>query len=91
MIRTEKDHLDMMRHADRWPAWPFLPLKHRSRPCSLNTPLRETGFMFEANDDSGEAAPKVYIGVMGITKPSEARFEMYDSLEAVVAAGWEVD
>jgi hypothetical protein len=94
MARAEQDHLAMMRNANRWPVWPLLPLQHRSRKSADGSPFRETGFMFE-DGNTGKAKPVVYIGVMYFhlmgLKLEDLPVEQYDSLEAVVAAGWEVN
>ena len=87
--RTEADHLEMMRHADRWPMWPYLPLKNRRRKCEMFPDMSATGIMLEG--DSGAAKPTVYLGVLGLGDIREWKVEEYASLEAVLLAGWEVD
>lgn len=89
MPRAESQHLDMMRHPERWPH-PLLPLKHRSRTepdCNMGL----LGFMFE-DTRKGEAAPRVYIGCMYFAaRAAELPVEDYPDLESVVRAGWEVN
>lgn len=92
--KTEADQLEMMKHADRWPAWPLLPLRHRTRQAADGSGGKEMGFVFE-DGNTGKAKPRVYIGLiyfhsMGL-KLEDLPFEDYATLEAVVTAGWEVD
>jgi hypothetical protein len=90
-IRRECNHLDMMHHPERWQTL-VLPLKHRSRmdPCGL----RLLGFMFE-DELKPQAFPKVYVGSIFFRtlgqRIEDLPIEHYASLDAVVAAGWEVD
>jgi hypothetical protein len=89
---SESDHLEMMKHPERWPSM-VLPLKHRSRreaTCSMGL----LGFMLE-DQNKRQAAPKVYVGSIFFHYEGK-RFEdlpteEYASLDAVVAAGWEVN
>lgn len=90
--KTEQDHLDMMRHPERWPQSLVLPLRHRTRTDGDGHGL--LGFMFE-DYAKREAAPKVYVGLiffrsMGL-RLRDLPVEEFPSLEAVIAAGWRVD
>ena len=95
IIHTEADHLEMMRNARRWPVWPLLPLRHRSREAKDGSGGRELGFMIEGNGFSGCARPRVYIGLITFRlmgrKLEDLPVEDYASLEDVARAGWEVD
>ena len=90
---SETKHLEMMRNPATWPLWPMLPLRHRNEPDPDST-LGLLGFMFEAMD-KGQADPKVYVGcchfrLMG-KQLKDLPVREYADLEAVVAAGWEVN
>ena len=82
----------MMRHPERWPNF-LLPLKHRSRQ-EPDSSMGLLGFMLE-DIVTRQAAPKVYVGciyfqTMG-KRFEDLPMEEYADLEAVVAAGWEVN
>ena len=90
-VKTETDHLEMMRHPERW-RFLILPLKHRSR--TEPNGMRVVGFIC-MNEQMTQGEPKVYVGCiffhsMG-QKLEDLPVEEYPSLEAVVRAGWEVD
>jgi hypothetical protein len=82
----------MMRHPERWPSM-VLPLKHRSRQ-EANFPMGLLGFMLE-DQDKRQAAPKVYVGSIFYhyegKRFEDLPIEQYATLDAVVAAGWEVN
>jgi hypothetical protein len=89
---NEVKHLEMMRHPERWPL-PVLPLRHRSH-TERDGQFGLLGFMFQ-DPQLGQADPKVYVGCiyfhqMGI-KLEDLPVKEYPDLEAVVAAGWEVN
>ena len=93
-MQTENASLQMMQDASRWPVWPLLPLRHRSRRAQDGSGFHEMGFLIE-DGCTGKAAPKVYIGLiffqsMGL-KLSDLPVEEYPTLEALVADGWEVN
>ena len=94
IAKTERDHLEMMQDANRWPAWPLLPLQHRSRKATDGSGGTELGFMLE-DGYTGKAKPRVYIGLITFRsmgqKFEDLPVEDYASLEDVVMAGWEVD
>jgi hypothetical protein len=71
--------LDLMREPQRWHCYPFLPLvRHRTEE------KHELGVLYDA------------LGVSGIAGHSEADLlteprEVFDRLEEVLQAGWQVD
>jgi len=73
--RDTMDDLGMMRRADLWPRWPFLPVKR--------SPW-DTGALLE-DGESNIAAPIVYDPIVGTV------LHRYESLEALVAARWSID
>jgi hypothetical protein len=81
-----KNHVEWIKHPDWWPMFGICPLKHSTRkdPNAGGMPL--TGVVVSC-DDPGV----VRIGVLGITNFSQAPQEKFDSVEAMVAAGWVVD
>lgn len=91
-VYRECNHLAMMQHPERWFSL-LLPVKHRSRQDS--TGFKLLGFMFEQEGGARQAAPTVYLGTMFFLidggRLENLPTEKYASLEAVVAAGWEVD
>lgn len=94
LTHSRADHLKMMRDPNRWPCWPLLPLHHRTRAAKDGSGGRELGFLVEAGM-RGEAAPKVYIGLIQFglmgQRLSELPTEEFPTLEALVDDGWEVD
>jgi hypothetical protein len=75
-------HIAMMQNPDRWPVWPYLPLKRY--PAS--GPM-QTGYLVHATD----ARFTVFLGLIAFARPMDDARETFDSFEAIVAAGWEVD
>ncbi|RPJ04008.1 MAG: hypothetical protein EHM36_11420 [Deltaproteobacteria bacterium] len=81
-LREEKERLsiDLMIDPDKWPMWPFLPLKRRQD--------NETGFLYSSGDTF-----TVYHG--NVFNPPKnldlATKDVYGSFKEILAAGWEVD
>jgi len=86
---TENDQLEMMRNPSRWP-YLYLPVKHSTRREGGENGFPLLGVMFEDNA-KGQAAPKVYVGCVGIGDIKHWPVEEYFDLAAVVCAGWIVD
>ena len=87
---SEAIDLNLMQHPERWPGL-VLPVKHRTERDGA---MPVCGFMFE-DVKTQQAAPTIYIGLiyfqsMGI-KFKDLPIRQFNSLEAVVAAGWMVD
>lgn len=80
----------MMRHPERWVGL-VLPLKHRTEK---DGPMGLLGFMFE-DPATHEAMPVVFVGCMYFQIMGQELKDMpirkFENLEAVVAAGWEVN
>jgi hypothetical protein len=92
-LHAETDHLEMMRRPERWPQVFILPLQHKTRR-EPDGSMRLLGFM-TLDVLTGQAVPKVYVGLiyyrsMGL-KLEDMPVEEYADLDAVVAAGWEVN
>jgi hypothetical protein len=93
---TAEEHADMMAHPERWPLVTVLPLKRRSVRDESGFP--QPGFLYQPDVRSAITPapdPVVYLGNVYNTRdlligphPKQLR---YDSLEAIVADGWEVD
>lgn len=77
MLLTQQAHLEMMRHENRWPVWPFLPLIRGD----------EVGVLI-----AGQGAIVYRVNLFAMMgKLATAEQIHYPSLEAVVADGWIVD
>jgi hypothetical protein len=79
--QPEKD-IAGMKDPDIWPQWPLLPLKRYEQ----GSHRMQTGYLVAQEKDRWS----VYLGnvwAVQITDPAQP----YDSPEAIVADGWEVD
>ena len=78
--------LDMMQQPDTWPRWPFLPLIRRTKGLK---PFGEEGLLY----DDGEHKFTVYFANLFMLPQNLATCasKTYESYEAIVADGWEVD
>lgn len=93
--------LEMMKRPAQWPRWPLLPLK-RPRP---EGGFPDTGFLAAYSTQPSTATrivPDAVVMLGSIYQIKESgslralvegweRKEKFDSLEALVAAGWRVD
>ena len=81
-FRKRQKSIEFMKHPDLWPRWPILPVVIRgSDPKS--------GVMIELNK---RVEPIVYEGYMfDMANINDMPPIEYDSFEALVDAGWEVD
>jgi len=80
-----RDHVEMMKNPDWWPAYPVLPLKrgHLGSKLEVGFMVDEKGFeytvfkgsIFEIRDNFDTSASKT----------------QYNSYEEIVQDGWEVD
>lgn len=87
---TEQQQINMMKDLNCWPRWPWLPLKHRSE---MDAGMRKLAVMHA--DHAEPPKVRVYLGSMyeqGKWFPlPDSKYLEFDSLEAVLAAGWEID
>lgn len=81
-IIRERDHVAMMKTPDLWGCWPFLPLKRRR----ADHHLPDTAVLAEFSD-----APRTRVYLCNMWAFNPAVFKDYESAEAIVADGWEVD
>lgn len=84
-LRHERDmNLRFMKSSDKWPRWPLLPIKQRGEPGFPNVGFLVCG-----------AGPVVHRGAIFAVNPGDRwdsfSREMYESFEALYAAGWRVD
>ena len=85
--QEKKVHVDMMASPGRWPCWPWLPLKRRSGQV-----WPECGLLRAVNDKLTEVVLGVNMWDGDLKAAVEnAEKRMYDSFEAIVNDGWEVD
>lgn len=79
--RREQD-LEMMKTPDRWPIWPRLPLK--------NPETDAHGYLANTSTTDNTVEPKIFTHYIFEAHNSDD-FIQFDSLEAIVEAGWTVD
>lgn len=78
----------MMQSPDLWSQWPYLPLRNISREDPKKGPAGWVmGFLIDTKD---KAKCTVYLGPYCM-RSIDRKTERFDSFEAVVAAGWDVD
>jgi len=78
------EELEMMQGPDKWPQWPFLPLKRY-----IGSGL-ETAFLFNEGLVGKTKEPVVlYIG--NIFAPNEAVGKKFSTLQDILDEGWVVD
>lgn len=90
------EHEEMIKHPDRWPAWPVLPLK-RSRRGGTGWP--EDGFLLDERLGGELKFPAtLYHGnIFRLGGPDHEKYledlkkEEFASAGAIIAAGWGVD
>ena len=88
MTNRQTEDIEMIRDPNRWPNWPFLPMKQYTNDseyirCRILTPAEEGGYnMYNANlfrlPDNPEELKKTFV-------------KHYALAEAVVLDGWIVD
>jgi hypothetical protein len=78
---VNRDHLEMLKRPHLWPIGWCLPMKRRKDG------RKELGVVLKVRPLRVYATPHGYIG----TDYKSTSFVDYDSLKAIVAAGWEVD
>lgn len=82
--------LALLRDPDRWPMFPRMPLVRRHQHDGADLPFPDVGFL-------GEASLRlpgpliVFVGDVLEHDAGKLRPEPFDSLEAILDAGWEVD
>jgi hypothetical protein len=83
-------HLAMMQNPRRWPNWPVLPLINKASRTSSN-PFGDEGLLIESGE--GKVLPIVYRTNLYLVKDTLATCprQEFPTLEAILAAGWEVD
>ena len=87
MPRTEQDHVDMLNDANKWPKWPWLPLKHTTRQeAGMEFPILGTAMQ----DPETSGAFMVFLANMHVPF-HDAKTEHYKTADEVVKAGWIVD
>lgn len=75
------DAASFIKNPNKWPAWPALPLKRRT------TGEMETAYLW-----GDPVVPiKVYKGNIWSIKAEDPIIGEFDSVEELLAAGWEVD
>ncbi len=83
----EHDHLAMVKDQDRWPCWPYLPVKRRDK----NMESKNLGILWIGT--GGLIVHHTYL--FGMPKTIEEFKAMpkteYQTHEAMLADGWEVD
>lgn len=82
---TRDESLAMMHREADWPAWPFLPLKHRDKPDPVFPGMRLTAMLA-----TGQGAT-VFIGNIFFGINDQTPREEYNTFEEVLDAGWIVD
>ena len=82
-IKLEERDKAMILDESRWPIWPVLPMKHRTR--------REPGgFTVTGIMTTGEPT-KILVGTLGITDWKTAPVEEFATVDELLANGWIVD
>jgi hypothetical protein len=95
-IRAEKDNIAFLSNCGMWPTWPACPVKNH-RLSQESMPI--CGLVFDNNPLSVggrvKCTPTVFILNMfrGWTKEEydNCKKFKYDTIEEMVAAGWQVD
>ena len=78
--------LAMMQSPDTWPRWPFLPLIRRNKAPN---PFGVEGLLY---DDSANKFTVYYANLFMLPQNLAAcASKTYESYEAILADGWEVD
>lgn len=72
--------LEFMQDENRWPCWPYLPMKNHS---DLNN--RRYACLLADN------GPKLFLGNMFQGIDENTKTEEFPSYEAILAAGWVID
>lgn len=80
-IAEDRDSLALMKAENLWPSWPFLPVRNRS--------IQDRGMPKCAYLFAGAGTVLHHSNMFDASKadPKEA----FESFEAMLAAGWEVD
>lgn len=79
-------HLEMMQNPDSWPRWPFLPLIRRTKGLR---PFGEEGLLY---DDGANTFTVYFANLFMLPQNLEScTSKAYESYEAILADGWEVD
>lgn len=90
-LRTEPDHKAMMLNPDRWPQWPFLPVKNYRRDIP--------GYPWDGMPNCGlmvffdNVPPTVFMTSLYDMKPgwTDGPQLKYASIDELLAQGWIVD
>ena len=90
MLSTDRErNLNMMKSPDDWPVWPYLPLKRKveGRPPLIS---------FLYYDDEDGPYPILYGCSIYAVQDNDPPLHLcprtgYDSFEAILDEGWEVD
>ena len=85
-VKRPTTQLEMMQNPDSWPRWPFLPLIRRTKGLR---PFGEEGLLYDDNVNKFT----VYFANLFMLPENLAAFasKTYESYEAILADGWEVD
>lgn len=84
-ISEERNHVEMAKHPELWPMWPYLPLKHSVKRDNSGFP--ELGLLL----DSDPPKAKVFHNCLYLPITSETPVTEYASFEELFADGWVVD
>lgn len=101
-IKDERDDLSFLNRPGMWPNWPMCPVKsHAEKHKDSPTDFIATGIVFDTAPigdqkyPNGKAQPEVVmLNMFGGWTPEQfkaAKRFKYDSIEELVADGWEVD
>ena len=80
------DDAAMIYNPGVWPAWPCLPLKRSAKGA-----LPECAYILDTGVCSIELPIKVFKGNIFRISDDDPVIATYDSVEALLAAGWVVD
>lgn len=84
------DHKAMISDPDRWPCWPFLPVKKRGNPPSISG--KTLGLLCYTEEFVERKKVVVYhVYLFDVIDLTACPTTEYASIDDLVAAGWEVD
>ena len=82
-VEDRPKHAAMMAAPDRWPVWPFLPMKRYSQRGGN----MQTGYLIASAEDRFT----IFLGLIAMARPETDSRMPYDSYDAMLADGWMVD
>lgn len=104
-VRQRQEDLELMQSPTRWPLWPLLPLVRRGKdifrdPGALGFLVDPAGLSEKTRESApapvrDKLATTVFLGSISelevIRLSDQKRWQLFDSYEAILDAGWKVD